>query len=201
MRRKAVRAGAIDDAYSSKAYDSIKPLLEEKGIAPDIIAYMANAGSETGHNSFVDFLQVRDGAPTLKTEDNLAEMIVHLADDMTYTSIVQDGETADTYFLTAPERMEASNFPQRYPFLYNEGFGFDQIGNPVFVKDVSQASSKISHVKTYAQWQVWIAAEISNHLVNLMSPQTPVEDSQEYIKQLVNNNTLQQKSLYTTPQA
>lgn len=191
IRRKAVRAGAIDDAYSPKAYDTIKPLLEEKGIAPNIIEYMANAGSETGHNSFVDFVQVRDGTPTLKTENNLAEMIVHHADDMTYTPIFSEGETADTYFLTAQERMEASNFPERYPFLYKEGFGFDEKGKPVFVKDISQEHSGISHVKTYAEWQVWIASEISRHLVSLMSPQTPVADAQLYIKQLV-NNTLQQ---------
>ena len=190
MRRKTVKAGAIDDAYSPKAYDTIKPLLEERGIAPDVIVYMANAGSETGHNSFVDFVEMRDGAPTLKTEGNLAEMIVHHADDMTFTPIVQAGEAADTYFLTASERMEASNFPERYPFLYKEGFGFDEDGTPVFVKDISQDHAGINHFKTYAQWQVWIAAAVSNHLVNLMSPQAPVEDAQIYIKQLVNNKVL-----------
>lgn len=192
MRRKAMRDGVIDDAYSLKAYDTIKPLLEERGIAPDIIAYMAKAGSETGHNSFVDFVEIRDDALTLKTEGNLAEMIVHHADDMTYTPIVHAGKAADTYFLTAPERMEASNFPERYPFLYKEGFGFDKDGTPVFVKDTSQDHLELYHVKTYAEWQVWIASEISNHLANLMSPQIRVEDPQKYIKQLV-NNTLQQK--------
>ena len=200
MRRKAVKAGAIDDAYSYKAYDTIKPLLEERGMAPDIIAYMAIAGSETGHNSFVDFVAMRDGAPTLKTEGNLAEMIVHHADDMTYTPIVKAGEAADTYFLTAPERMEASNFPERYPFLYKEGFGFDEAGSPVFIKDISQDHAGVSHVKTYADWQVWIAAKIADHLVNLMSPKNPVEDAQLYIKQLV-NSALQQESQDTAPQS
>lgn len=198
MRRKAVRVGVINDAYSPRAYDTIKLLLEERDIAPDTIAYMANAGSETGHNSFVNFVEMRDGAPALKTEGNLGEMIVHHADDMTYTPIVQAGEAADTYFLTVPERIEASNFPERYPFIYKEGFGFDEDGKPVFVKDISQDHTGINHVKTYAQWQVWIAAKIADHLVTFMSPQTPVEDSQQYIKKLV-NNTLQQESQNTTP--
>lgn len=193
MRKKAVKAGAISDAYSPKAYDTIKPLLEERNIAIDIVEYMANAGSETGHISFVDFIEVRDGIPVLRTEDNLAKMIVHHADDMTYTPIVQAGETADTHFVTTAEKMEASNFPERYPFMYKEGFGFDKNGKPVFVEDVSQVQPGVDHVKTYAQWQVWIAAQISNHLVNLMSPQSPVEDPEKYLKQLI-NDTLQQRS-------
>lgn len=32
MRRKAVRSGVINDAYSPKAYDTIRPLLEKQGI-------------------------------------------------------------------------------------------------------------------------------------------------------------------------
>ena len=186
MRRKAMEEGIIDDAYSPKAYDTIKPLLEAKGIASDIIEYMVNAGSETGHISFVDFVQVHNGEVKLKTENNLSEMIVHLADDMTHTPIVQAGESAETRFLTTPERMEASNFPERYPFLYKEGFGFDKDGNPVFVKDVSQDHRELFSLKTYAQWQAWIAQAISSHLVSLISPQGQVEDPQEYLKHLAN---------------
>lgn len=185
MRKKAVRAGIIDDAYSAKAYDTIKPLLEEKGVAQDIIEYMANAGSETGHISFIDFVYLHNGILTLRTEDNLAEIIVHLADDMTHTPITSAGETSNTYFLTTPERMEASNFPERYPFMYKEGFGFDKEGNPVLVKDVSKTQG-LFHVKTYAEWQVWIASEMAKHLVGLMSPQTPIEDPQQHLKDIVN---------------
>lgn len=188
MRGKAMAAGIIDDAYSQKAYDTIKPLLEKKGIALDIIEYMVKAGSETGHISFPDFLELRDGVPVLKTENNLAEMIVHHADDMTYTPIVQTGETANTHFLTVSERMEASNFPKRYLFLYKEGLGFDGNGKPIFVKDILQENPGISHIKSYAEWQVWIAQGISKHLVGLISPKVLGKDPQQYLKQLVNDN-------------
>lgn len=185
MRKKAVKTGLIDDAYSAKAYDTIRPMLEEKGVAKDIIDYMANAGSETGHLSFINFVYLHNGNPALKTEDNLVEMIVHLADDMTHTPITSAGETSNTYFLTTPERMEASNFPERYPFMHREGFGFDKEGKPVFVKDVLE-HQRLFHVKTYAEWQVWIASEIAKHLVGIVSPQIKIEDPQQYLKDIVN---------------
>lgn len=193
MRRKAVKAGALDDAYSKSAYEKIKPLLEEKGVAPDIIEYMSTAGSETGHISFPDFVRVVDGEPVLNTQDNLAEMIVHLADDMTHTPIGQPEEALKTHFLTTHERMEASDFPNRYPFMFKEGFGFDKDGNYVFVKDVSEKNPQLSNVKTYAEWQVWIASEMSKYLVELMLSQESVEDPQKYIKDLV-NKAVEEKS-------
>jgi hypothetical protein len=194
MRKKAVREGAIVEAYSPKAYDTIKPLLEEKQVARDIIEYMANAGSETGHNSMSGFVAISpEGEPVLDTNRSLADMIVHLADDMTFTPIVNAGEKAPTSYLTVEERMEASDFPNRYAFLYQEGFGFDKEGKPVNVNDVTQADPELNHVRTYADWQVWVADSIATHLAAEIGEQqgTPInippEDSGKYLKRLVNS--------------
>lgn len=186
MRKKAVKAGVIDDAYSQSAYDTVKPFFQEKGIAPDIVEYMAKAGSETGHISYPSFVQIVDGRPVLNIRDNLPEMIVHLADDMTFTPIGKEGEAIKTYFLTTPERMEASDFPSRYPFMYKEGFGFDKQGNVVFVKDTKEEHPELVAVRNYGEWMVWIASEISRYLVGIMG-ESP-EDPQEFLKDVVNKS-------------
>lgn len=185
MRKTAVRNGVINDAYSPSAYETIRPLLEQQGVAPDTIQYMAHAGAETGHNSFKDFVKLsQDGTPSLKTDD-VDAMIVHLADDMTFTPIVAAGESADTYYLTAAERQAASDFPNRYPFLYKEGFGFDAQENVVMVKDVATPSD-LKNVKTYAEWQLWIAKEMAAHLVSRITNE-PVENPEVFLKNLVNS--------------
>lgn len=113
-------------------------------------------------------------------------MIVHHADDMTFSPIVKAGEKADSYYLTVTERQEASEFPKRYGFLYTEGFGFDEKGNVVMVKDVSQANPTLVHVKPLAEWHLWIADKVSAYLVSLMEPDAVIENPQQYLKDLVN---------------
>ncbi len=186
MRRNAVKAGLIEDAYSAKAYETIRPILEQQGIAADTIEYMINAGAETGHNSMASFVEIQDGNPTLKTKDKLPEMIVHLADDMTHTPIVKAGEVADTFYLTTPERMEAGDFSNKYGWMYKQGFGFDQEGKAVLIEDVAEKNPDLIHVKTYAEWQVWVAREISQHLVAKIDPDVPQESAEQYLKGLVN---------------
>ncbi len=190
LRSKALKEGKIDDAYSPSAYETIRPILKNEGVPQDIIESMVHAGQETGHNSFASFVESKDGKTALKTDNNLAEMIVHLADDMTYSPIVEEGEKVETLFLTTEERMKASNFPERYPFLYKEGFGFDQNGNVVFIKDIAEKYSDLIDVRTYADWQVWLAEQISAHLVSLMPVSERVENPQKYLKQLVNGNLI-----------
>jgi len=185
MRKEAVKAGKIDDAYSPKSYETIRPILEKAGVASDVIDYMARAGQETGHNSLASFISIRDGHPALIT-NSLPDMIVHLADDMTFTPIVLAEESAQTAFVTIEERMRLFDFPNRYPSLYREGFGFDGEGKTVIVKDINQAPAELTHVKTYADWQVWVATEICRDLVSRISPQPQVESPSEYIKNLVN---------------
>lgn len=199
MRKKAVKTGKADDAYSPKAYETIQPILEKAGVTNDVIGYMTRAGQETGHISLPRFVTLtNDSQPAVNT-DSVPDMIVHLADDMTFTPIVSAGESAETSYVTIEERMKLSDFPNRYPFLYKEGFGFDRDGKLVMVKDVSQTMSDLRHVRTYADWQVWVANEICRHLVSLADSQTYIEKPGEYIKTLVNTR-LRQRNIVAQDQ-
>jgi hypothetical protein len=178
------QAGSLFDVYSPKAYEAIIDLVDAD-LDPEFVAYLQRSGRETGHNSLPQFVQLDDvGKPVLIT-NNLPDMIVHLADDMTFTSIVKAGERAETHFLTIEERMAASNFPERYPFLYEEGLGFDSDGNVVKVDEVSDDHPQLRHVRTYAEWQVWVAHQIADYLVNEVAGLNQSKPS-EYLKQQIN---------------
>lgn len=148
MRRNAVREGAVEEAYTPKAYETIRPILEAQGIDPELINYMAGAGKETGHLSIRDFLMLSDGIPSLEP-DRFAEKIIHLADDMTSTSIPLPGERPLTVYLTPWERMVASDFPNRYPFLWKEGLAFDRQGEVVTVQDIETADRSLRWTRPY----------------------------------------------------
>lgn len=190
MRRKAVEQEIIDDAYSRSAYLTVRErIAEQADVTPELADYIAHAGEETGHISFPDFIELREGKLRLKTEDNIAEMIVHLADDMTYSPYsptMQAGETSKSYYVTVLEKQQLMDYPNRYAFLYTEGLGFDENGNVVSVKDISQPDPKLSHVKSLAEWHLWIAAEIAKYLVGKIDSTISKEDAEQSLKELVN---------------
>ena len=49
--------------------------------------YLVQAGTETGHNSLRDFIVVNDAGYAGIVNGRVAEKIVHVADDMTFTSM------------------------------------------------------------------------------------------------------------------
>lgn len=185
MRRNAVREGAIDDAYSPRAYETIKPILQAQGIDQELVDYMAGSGKETGHLSIRDFLALPDGIPSL-VPSRMAEKIIHLADDMTSTSIPLPGERPLTVYLTTWERMVASDFPNRYPFLWKEGLAFDVQGAVTVVPDIAQAELNLSYVRSYAYWQPYVSNEICQEIQSIVDPESR-ERPEYFIKDLVNN--------------
>lgn len=185
MRRNAVREGAIDDAYSPRAYETIKPILQAQGIDQELVDYMAGSGKETGHLSIRDFLALPDGIPSL-VPDRFAEKIIHLADDMTSTSIPLPGERPLTVYLTPWERMVASDFPNRYPFLWKEGLAFDTQGVVAVVPDIAQAEPNLSYVRSYAYWQPWVSNEICQEIQSIVDSENR-QRPEYFIKDLVNN--------------
>lgn len=185
MRRNAVREGVIDDAYSPKAYETIRPVLQSQGIEQELVDYMAGAGKETGHLSIRDFLMLSDGIPSL-VPGRMAEKIIHLADDMTSTSIPLPGERPLTVYLTPWERMIASDFPNRYPFLWKEGLAFDMQGEVVTVEDIETADRSLRWTRHYAYWQPFVSNEICREIQNIVNPES--KQSPEYfVKDSVNN--------------
>lgn len=190
MRRKAVEQGIIDEAYSRSAYLAVREkVAKEADVTPELADYIAHAGEETGHISFPDFIELREGQLRLKTENNMAEMIVHLADDMTYSPYsptMQAGETSKSYYVTCSEKQRLMDYQNLYAFLYTEGLGFDENGNVVNVKNISQPDPNLSHVKSLAEWHLWIAAEIAKYLVGKIDPTISPEHAEQHLKELVN---------------
>lgn len=185
LRRNAMRAGVIEDAYSPKAYDTIRPILLAQGIEPDLVEYLAKAGAETSHLSIPSFLELRDGLPSL-VEGRLVDKIIHLADDCTSTSIPKEGERPLTVYLTSWERMVASDFPNRYPYLWTEGLGFDPYGEIVLIKDINEEERNLRWVRNYAYWQPWTSNEICREIQTLLDPESK-QKPEYFVKDLVNS--------------
>lgn len=185
MRRNAVREGAIQDAYSPKAYETIRPILLAQGTDPGLVEYMARAGAETSHLSFGDFLQLQDNTPCL-VPGKMVDKIIHLADDMTSTSIPLPGERPETFYLTPWERMVASDFPNRYPFAWKEGLGLDESGNVVTTSDISAPESNLIFVRSYAYWQPFISNAICGEIQGIIDPKSQ-QKPEYFVKDLVNS--------------
>lgn len=185
MRRNAVREGVVDEAYTPKAYDTIKPILEARGVNPELVNYMVNAGKETGHLSIQDFLMLADGIPAL-VPNRMAKKIIHLADDMTSTSIPNPGERPLTVYLTTWERMIASEFPKRYPFLWKEGLAFDNDGKVIAIQNIESADRSQRWIRSYAYWQPSVSNEICREIQFLIDPRNK-QQPEYFVKDLVNN--------------
>ncbi len=185
MRRNALREGVIEEAYTPKAYETIRPILQDQGINQELIDYMAKAGKETGHLSLKDFLVQPNGIPSL-VPDRMVDKIIHLADDMTSTSIPEAGERPLTVYLTPWERMVASEFPTRYPFLWKEGLAFDEAGEVVSVQDIATADRKLRWIRPYALWQPYVSNEICREIQSIIDPKSK-QKPEYFVKELVNN--------------
>lgn len=185
MRRDAQRAGAALEVYTISAYEKLRPLLIKLGVPDDIAEYLIGAGRETGHNSLKDFILCRtDGSESL-VRGKLAEKIVHLADDMTFTSIPRDGNRPITSFFTCWERMLASQFFDRYSFLWKEGLARDERGALEHVQNIAAPPPGKRVISSYADLQVRVANAIAQEIQLLLDPssQLPPEN---FVKNLVN---------------
>lgn len=186
MRRNAVREGVIQDAYSLQAYETIRPILQAQGIDQGLVDYIAEAGKETGNLSIRDFLTTSDGVPAL-VPGRLANKIIHLADDMTSTSIPKPGERPLTVYLTPWERMVASDFPNRYAFLWKEGLAFDTQGAVTVIPDITQVAPNLSYVRSYAYWQPYVSNLICREIQAIIDPDS-TQKPEYFVKDLVNSS-------------
>lgn len=182
MRKKAKKAGAETDVYSQAAYEAISEIMLQNGIESEVADYLKFAGKETGHNSLPDFLALdKKGDILLAPGVTLEKMIVHLADDMCHTPFPNPKN--ETYFVDILARMLLSDFPNRYPFLYIEGFGFNDLGEIEFVQDLS-AGHKLSYLMHYAQWQIQVAQIISGALCSLATEENKCDPEQFWVEVL-----------------
>lgn len=181
MRRDAT---SPEVAYLPAAYDKISELLQGQ-VEPELLAYLVDAGRETGHNSLVDFLRLHDGEPVLNPATSWAARLVHLADDMVH-SPMQLGPSS--FVVPVARRMELSEFPTRYKFLYSRGIGFDAKGQPVAEVDVANPPAHLRHVRTYAAWQVEVAKMIAAEIERAVTGKVG-ERSEEWLIKIVADRT------------
>ncbi len=184
MRRNAVKEGVENEAYTPRAYETIRPILISQGVDPELVEYMVKAGEETGHLSIGGFLRLEDGIPSLKP-GRLVDKIVHLADDMTSTSIPEKGERPLTVYLTPWERMVASEFPRRYPMLWEEGLAFGSQDEIVTLEDVSKASRNLRWIRNFAFWQPFTSNAICREILAIVDPESK-QRPEYFVKDLVN---------------
>lgn len=188
MRKKSMHKGVVADVYSHSAYEALSSILKSQGVPAEMVEYMSKAGTETGYLSLKDFISLEDGLPRLNAQNNLPEMIVHLADDMTYTSLAESGKSAETYYVTFAERVVLANFPLRYPFMYKEGFGFKKDDEVECVSNIHTVHPDVRHVKSYVEWQVWVAKEISSYLVKKIFPEGAEEEPEHILRHVLNTS-------------
>lgn len=186
LRRNAVKSGLLQDAYTPAAYEALRPLLIESGLSSELANYLVNAGKETGHNSLKDFIVAGPNGLQGIVKDRIAEKIVHLADDMTFTSNPQPGEPAVTYFLTPQERMDASNFRSRYGFMWSEGLALDSNGKIVALRDLAAAGKEHQMLGNYADLQIKVSTAIAREFQLYLNPAS-TEPAELFIKRLAHS--------------
>lgn len=193
MRRKAKNAGQPVEIYSKTAYDTMYELLAKDGHSGPELEYIKTAGKETGHSSLTNFIKSDpSGKISLRQNVTFAEMVVHLADDMVSSPLkdLKTGElitkNSSTKYVTALERIDLSNFKDRYPFLYTEGIAFDENGDAIDVKSEASANEKkLTGFQSYADLQVEVARLICAKLKESINPNKE-QAPDEFIKDLVN---------------
>ena len=189
FRRKAKEAGKEIDVYSANAYDTMYQQVKAQGHSGPLVEYVKHAGKETGSVSLTDFIVLdNQGEPMLTPTLTPEELVVHLADDMVASPLPGKTKNTETKLVTITERMELGNFPTRYPFIYQEGFGFDENNQPILVKDVNDPAQTaiLKQLKTYAKWQQLTARLICEQLKNWIGGDAD-QDAEELIKKIANN--------------
>lgn len=131
MRKKAKNAWVAIDPYGEAWYKTIETIFSD--VDRSTLGFIKNMWGMTGHNSLKKFLAIDEaGKIFLNLGRTLAEMIVHIADDMTHSSLWKATET--TQFVSIEDRARLGRFSARYPFLWNEGFSLRSDGTIVDIK-------------------------------------------------------------------
>ena len=181
MRKKAKKAWVEVDVYWEEWYKTIETIFSDEGLDPQVFSTIQSMGGVTGHNSLKKFLIIKDGKLQLNPERTLTEMIVHIADDMTYSASGEDGEV--TQYVSFEKRAELSKFAEKYGFLWQEGFGVSEENGIQEIKDVAQ--NRGDTVRHFYDWQKVVFQMICDHIQEQVDPMNP-QNSVEFIVWMVN---------------
>lgn len=187
MQRDALGRGFVCELHSANAHNHLRAILQKIGFNTDDANYMVTAGSETGHDSLKDFIICAGQRSTDLVSGRIVEKVVHLADDMTFTSIPSNDkiETTTTLFLTPGERISASRFAEQYPGLWREGLALTAEGKIVHVEEAGNCCPGLWALGNYASIQIKVARAIAQEFQQAIDPGSKL-DPEQYLKQLIN---------------
>lgn len=193
-RRNAALSGKFGgNAYSDEAYAAQAQILERAGVSPDMVQYIVTAGSETGHGSFKRFVTYHEGQLGVRVQGNWIAALVHLADDMAYSTKPQAkeqlGEPEVSAVVTPLDRMILSSFESvrpklGYPWMWKEGVGVNQSGDIVDVKDIHATPPGVMALGSYAYFQPQISRCICQEIKAIVAPTDPREP-EEFVRAFV----------------
>ena len=185
MRRKFMGGDATEQIYTPTAYEKLRPLLFETGVSHDTASYLMAAGQETGHNSLKDFIALGEGGIVGTIPGRLAEKVVHLADNMTFTSTPRAAHQKPvTAFLTPKDRIFASGFIEKYPWMWSKGLGVNDSGSVKEISDVSSLPKDLTLLGNYAELQVLVSRALAREFQLYLEP-TSTEDPALFILNLI----------------
>jgi HD superfamily phosphohydrolase YqeK len=181
MRKKAKNVGVLDaagnpiDVYGEAGYATIATVFSNEWVDPAILTAIKNMGGMTAHNSVKKFITMQDGEVVLNRERTLAEMIVHIADDMTHSpNPDMDNPTIVTNF---EERARLWKFQERYSFLWQEWLAISNDGQIRDIRDIASHDwvSEGEITLNYYDWAKLAFQLICSHIQKLVDPMSHVD--------------------------
>ncbi len=184
----------VPNAYTTAGYQEVEKRLIVGGFvtSPELANYLAKARDDTGHNSLGKISLFYLGGDEL-TAEQLATIVVHLADDMTSTDLA-----GDTCYLTPLRRMDASGFRgnvegiRGYPWMMSEGVEIYRESTTSRLayrdtKDFTTQSADALDSTNYFALQDKIGNACAATIVNLMQPELGMapEEAARYLEKFL----------------
>ena len=176
MRKKAKNAWVRDtdgnsiDVYGEAWYKTIESVFSEKWLDPQILGTIKTMGGMTAHNSTKNFLVIDNWQLVINPERTLAEMIVHIADDMTHSSTGVHTET--TTYVSFEDRARLWDFEKRYSFLWQEGFSVSSRGITPIKNIDTYILDNEDEVHHFYDWMKITFEMICQNLQQKLSPES-----------------------------
>mgnify|MGYP001578208911 CR=1 FL=1 len=188
--KNKTKTAFLDDLYSSEAYEITEDIFIKSGISPSVAKVLRRSGNDSGHNSINSFLKkdTSNKGEVKLTRDDWVRKIVHLADDMTASTFLAERKIEFNIYVTPMQKLHFLNFRKKYPWLYRQGFGYDDKGKVVKVENVKKDSNKkLSNVNSLAHYQVYLSNAICSEIKQILDPKDPLPP-QFFIKNILNRN-------------
>ncbi len=182
---RAHAAGMVskESYYSPAVFRCLEPVLAANGIAAGWIALLINDfGSESDDRiCFKALLELgSDNSPRLSGHLDPWKL-VHLADNMTYSTPPGRGDPALAYYLRTEDRI-ATAMSYLKGACKHAGLGISA-GELIHIDEISEPPAGIAPLKSYMELRIWASHEISTLICRELDADT--RDPDRYLRDLV----------------